>query len=132
MTDEPVGGPDTAGTPRVLCDTASLASGVPRATGALWRLDEPGRQLDANLVHVPPRERIASHTEPDLDALLLVVSGEGTLETAEGSQSFAPGALVWLPHGTARSLAAGRDGMTYLTVHRRRAGMQIRTRRPAD
>ena len=33
---------------------------------------------------------------------------------------------MWLPHNSARSITAGRDGLTYLTVHRRRPGMQIR------
>jgi hypothetical protein len=37
------------------------------------------------------------------------------------------GAIVWLPRGSSRSLAAA-DDMTYLTIHQRRAGMQIRPR----
>jgi hypothetical protein len=36
--------------------------------------------------------------------------------------------VVWLPHGSTRGVTAGADGLAYLTVHRRRPGMQIRRR----
>ncbi|MFJ9417157.1 cupin domain-containing protein [Streptomyces sp. NPDC101227] len=120
--------PGGAQVPRILCDTTSLAAAASAPAGALWRLTEPGRQLDANLVRIPPEGRIDTHTERDLDVLLLVVTGNGTLGTARNPQPLAPGSLVWLPHGAARSLTAGKDGMSYLTVHRRRPGMQIHPR----
>jgi hypothetical protein len=34
--------------------------------------------------------------------------------------------LLWLPHGSTRSITAGPQGLAYVTVHRRRPGMQIR------
>jgi quercetin dioxygenase-like cupin family protein len=92
----------------------------------LGRLAEPGRQLDANVVRLPTGQRVDTHAEPDLDVLLLVLSGGGTLGTAEGSRQLTEGTLLWLPHTSSRSLAAGEDGLCYLTVHRRRPGMQIR------
>jgi len=116
--------------PRVLCDTGELISRATTDAGALWRLAEPGRQLDANVVRLPPGQRVDTHAEPDLDVLLLVLSGDGTLGTAEGTRQLAEGTLLWLPHTSSRSLAAGEDGLCYLTVHRRRPGMQIR--RPVD
>ncbi|HEX6448793.1 MAG TPA: hypothetical protein VF060_04965 [Trebonia sp.] len=112
--------------PRVLCDTGELISRATTDAGALWRLAEPGRQLDANVVRLPPGQRVDTHTEPDLDVLLLVLSGDGTLGTAEGSRQLAEGTLLWLPHTSSRSLAAGEEGLCYLTVHRRRPGMRIR------
>lgn len=40
--------------PRLLCDTAELLSlGGDAPAGALWKLAEPGRQLDANVVRLP-------------------------------------------------------------------------------
>lgn len=129
MTDaETTPGTADAPAPRVLCNTESLTSADPAPPGALWRLAEPGRQLDANLIRIPPGGRIGTHTEPDLDVLLLVVAGDGTLGTAADPQSLAPGSLVWLPHGSARGLTAGSSGLSYVTVHRRRPGMQIGTR----
>lgn len=115
--------------PRRLCDVRDIAGQDPQSAGALWKLAEPGRQLDANLVHLPPGERVETHAEPDLDVLLLVVAGRATLTSPDtAAEELADGALVWLPHGSARSLAAGPEGLSYLTVHRRRPGMQIRRR----
>ncbi|MFJ6212536.1 cupin domain-containing protein [Streptomyces sp. NPDC092296] len=117
--------------PRALCDIAALAAGADEAAaGALWRLAESGRQLDANLVRLPPGHRVGTHTEPDLDVLLLVVSGGGTLTGGGEEQRLAPGGLLWLPHGSTRDLAAGPDGLAYLTVHPRRPGMRIRSAPP--
>jgi quercetin dioxygenase-like cupin family protein len=120
--------PADAPVPRVLCNTASLAAAGPASTGALWRLAETGRQLDANLIRVPPRTSIDAHAEPDLDVLLLVVAGDGTLGSAAGPSPLESGSLVWLPHGSVRSVAAGEGGLSYVTVHRRRPGMQIQGR----
>ncbi|MGW3093305.1 cupin domain-containing protein [Streptomyces sp. NPDC001102] len=111
--------------PAPLCDVDALATAS--ATGVLWKLTESGRQLDANLVRLGPGHHIAPHAEPDLDVLVLVVSGAGTLGAGvEGEPlPLAAGCLFWLPHGSTRSITAGDDGLAYLTVHRRRPGMRI-------
>lgn len=116
--------------PRILCDTAALAAAGGASAGALWRLAESGRQLDANVVHLPPGQRVDTHREPDLDVLLLVLAGHGTLTAPDGPHPLPAGTLTWLPHGSTRSLAAGAEGLTYLTVHRRRPGMRIQSRPP--
>lgn len=112
--------------PRVLCDTGELTSRDTEDAGALWRLAEPGRQLDSNVIRLPPGQQVDTHAEPDLDVLLLVLSGDGTLTTIEGTKRLTAGTLLWLPRTSSRSLAAGEGGLCYLTVHRRRPGMQIR------
>ncbi|MFJ1812530.1 MULTISPECIES: cupin domain-containing protein [unclassified Streptomyces] len=111
--------------PRVLFDTGTLAALGPASTGAVWRLAEPARQLDANIVRIPPDQRVEPHVEPDLDVVLLVVAGDGALITSDGPCSLTEGSLTWLPHGSTRGLVAGERGMSYLTVHRRRPGMRI-------
>ena len=110
---------------RILADVRELAGDSLLPSGARWKLDEPGRELDANLIHLPPGQRVETHTEPELDVLLVVVAGSGTVDTPDGSKSLADGNLVWLPRGSTRSIAAGKDGLSYLTVHRRRPGLQI-------
>lgn len=101
--------------------------------GALWRLAEPARQLDANLIRLPPGSEVPVHMEPDVDVLLLAVSGHGTLHTDTGPVALSAHSLAWLPHGSRRSLTAGPDGLAYVTVHRARTGMQIRPSvRPAQ
>jgi quercetin dioxygenase-like cupin family protein len=120
----------------VLCDSRELLArdgkgadgGDAARDGVLWKITEPGRQLDANLVRLAPDARVAHHAEPDLDVLLIVAEGGGALETPDtADQTLTAGTIVWLPHGSARSLRAGGDGLAYFTVHRRRPGMQIRT-----
>ncbi|MGI5354217.1 hypothetical protein ACQI4E_02720 [Streptomyces sp. CA-252508] len=120
MTANPVAG--------VLARMPEVTRDVPAdRSGALWRLAEDGRQLDANVVRLAAGTRVAVHVEPDLDVLLYVVDGTGRLDTAEGGQPVEAGCLVWLPHGSRRGMAAGPEGLAYLTVHRRRPGLSIGT-----
>ena len=114
--------------PTLVCDTAALIDALPDTAGVLWKLAESGRQLDANVVHQPAGRRVETHREPDLDVLLLVVSGDGILGVGDEDtpRRLDSGMLMWLPHTSTRSITAGPGGLTYLTVHRRRPGMQIR------
>ncbi len=113
--------------PRVLHDLQPiLADHTALPAGVVWRLAEGGRQLDANVLNLSAGQTIGTHAEPDLDVLLVIVSGTGTMGTETERLALAPGELVWLPRGSARSLTADADGLAYLTVHQRRPGMQIR------
>ncbi|MEU4392126.1 hypothetical protein [Kribbella sp. NPDC023855] len=114
---------------RVLADVHELVDDSTVPSGARWTLAEPGRQLDANLVHLPAGQRVDTHTEPDLDVVLIVVAGGGTAGTPDGELTLADGNIVWLPHGSTRNITAGNNGLSYLTVHRRRPGLQISKRR---
>ena len=126
---QPGGSHSGPASPRVLCDIRALSTSIPPPAGAVWKLAERGRQLDANLIHLPPRQHVDTHTEPDLDVLLLVLAGDGTLGATDGTLHLTGGILAWLPRGSTRSLTAGKDGLSYLTVHQRRPGMQIRSPR---
>jgi quercetin dioxygenase-like cupin family protein len=123
--------------PSLLARFGELLAGYPTddaaRRGALWRLAEPGRQLDANLLRLPPGAEVPAHAEPDLDVLLVGMGGAGELRDADGTvvAELGAGAAVWLPHGSRRSLAAGPDGVAYLTVHGRRPGMTIASGPPA-
>jgi uncharacterized protein (DUF2249 family)/quercetin dioxygenase-like cupin family protein len=119
--------PSTAPVPKLLCDARSLAEDLRSlSAGAVWKLAESDRQLDANLVHLPAGRQVDEHAEPALDVLFVVVSGSGVLESADGEKlSLAEGRVIWLPRGSRRSLSAGDEGLLYLTVHRRRPGMSI-------
>ncbi|MBN9101561.1 MULTISPECIES: hypothetical protein [unclassified Pseudonocardia] len=114
--------------PHVLHDLQPIvADHGAQPAGVVWRLDEVGRQLDANVLNLPAGRTIDTHTEPDLDVLLLILAGSGSLTTGAGNLDLVPGELVWLPVGSTRSLTAGLHGLAYVTVHRRRPGMQIRS-----
>ena len=118
--------------PRVLAELGQLLDRAgEHQGGALWRLAEPGRQLDANLVRLAPGAEVGAHAEPDLDVLLVVVEGSGELGVGHPGggtdrEPLTARAVVWLPRLSRRSLHAGPDGLVYLTVHRRRAGLSIK------
>ncbi|MFI0944207.1 cupin domain-containing protein [Streptomyces sp. NPDC021020] len=126
---EPPSGAETERA-RVLGDARAAAGGAGESGGVVWKLSEPGRQLDANVVRLAPGARVAPHVESDLDVLVLVLGGSGELAGGDAPEPLAEGSLAWLPHGARRSLTAGGAGLTYLTVHRRRPGMTIGHRPP--
>lgn len=116
--------------PRVLTDTLALAAAHDAdASGAVFRLTMGNRDLDSNVIALPPGETIGDHVGPDLDVLLHVIAGGGTLATEAGKVTLAPGALVWLPRRSRRQFEAGPDGLRYLSVHQRKPGLGLTRRR---
>jgi len=96
-------------------------------SGAIWSLRHGG-DLDANVVWLRPDDTIDEHVNDDVDVLLVVWSGEGELTSDGRSVALRPGVVVQIERGARRRVVAGTDGVTYLSVHRRRDGLTI-TRR---
>lgn len=113
--------------PRILVNTCELTAGTGQAdvTGAAWKLQVRERDLDANVIALPPGGSIDSHIGPDLDVLIHVLAGSGQLTTERGVLDLEPGALVWLPRRARRQFGAGPDGLRYLTVHQRRQALVL-------
>ncbi|MEE1617210.1 cupin domain-containing protein [Brachybacterium sp. J153] len=93
--------------------------------GAVWSLTGHERELDANLIRLPAGDEIPAHLGAEVDTLIHVVRGSGTLVTDDGEEELAPGDLALLPRRTRRGFRAGADGLEYLTVHRRRQALRI-------
>jgi uncharacterized protein (DUF2249 family)/quercetin dioxygenase-like cupin family protein len=117
--------------PRVLVNTRDLAASPPDTAGAVWKLEARRRDLDSNVVALPPQGRIDAHAGPELDVLIHVVSGAGELVTENGSLTLEPGAVVWLPRRSRREFRAGPEGLRYLTVHQRRQALVLMNPRTA-
>jgi uncharacterized protein (DUF2249 family)/quercetin dioxygenase-like cupin family protein len=111
--------------PRLLADTTSLTAAGSDTSGAVWKLETRERDLDANVIHLPPTGTIGRHAGPDLDVLVHVLAGSGDLTTEMGTLSLTPGALAWLPRRSHRQFTAGPEGLTYLTVHQRRQALTL-------
>lgn len=112
-------------------ETVDLGTLVDRpvegSSGAIWSLPHGG-DLDANVVRLRPGDAIGEHVNDDVDVLVVVWSGAGEL-TADGRPvPLRPGTVCRIDRGARRRIRAGADGMTYLSVHRRREGLTI-TRR---
>lgn len=102
-----------------------FAHGDTDASGAVWRLTPEERGLDANIIRLPAGDEIARHIGPDIDVLILVLEGSGTLETADGDIPLTADALVWLPPRSQRRFIAGPEGLRYFSVHRRKPPLSI-------
>lgn len=117
--------------PRVLMDSHSLNTDGADVSGAVWKLQMRERDLDSNVIVLPPRKIIESHVGPDIDVLVHVLAGEGQLITESGAVALSPGAIVWLPRRSQRGFLAGKRGLRYLTVHQRRQSLMLDTSRLA-
>jgi len=106
--------------PRVLVNTDDVASAQPEAGGNLWKLDLRERGLDSNIIALPPHGGIGAHTGAEVDVLVHVLAGSGTLTTEQTTVALRPGALLWMPRRSRRAIDAGPDGLRYLTVHQHR------------
>ena len=75
-----------AGLPRVLADLRqpSADGEAPDAAGAVWKLGMRQRDLDSNVIRLQPGATIDSHVGPDLDVMILVLSGGGQVGTELG------------------------------------------------
>ena len=113
--------------PRVLADTRQLAADgeAPDAAGAVWKLGMHQRDLDSNVIRLQPGATIDSHAGPDLDVIILVLSGGGQMGTELGTVDLHTAALAWLPRRSRRQISAGPQGLTYLTVHKRRQALAL-------
>lgn len=118
--------------PRVLGNTRDLLTGAtpdPEVAitlgGAVWKLESRQRQLDSNVIRLGSHDRIHPHNGPDQDVLLHILAGSGQVVSEGGTADLDEGCLTWLPRRSRRSIIAGPDGLSYLSVHVRRPGLSI-------
>lgn len=93
--------------------------------GVQWKLTDPARDLDANIVQLAPDAEIGVHIGAEVDVLLQILDGTGFLITESGSAALSAGDLLLLPRKSRRGFAAGPHGMRYLTVHQRRQSLTL-------
>ena len=92
--------------------------------GPLW--GEATDDLNITLLSWPPGQGPAEHVNAELDVALVIVSGSGTIVLDGEPAHVQAGQAVIVPKGSTRELAAGRQGIRYVSVHRRRGGLEIR------
>jgi quercetin dioxygenase-like cupin family protein len=92
-----------------------------------WTLPEPS-DLNANLVHLAAGSSMSEHVNTEVDVLLVVLSGAGTLRVDGRDAPLEAVAVAHVAKGSSRAVFAGDGGLSYLTVHRRRGHLQVKAR----
>ncbi|MGE5690950.1 MAG: cupin domain-containing protein [Pseudomonadota bacterium] len=104
-----------------MAEVVHLLEGTGR--GPVWGTESD--DLNATLLAWPAGEANPEHVNPERDVLLVVVDGTGAVEVDGEAHAVAAGDAVLVPKGRRRRVVAGADGIRYLTVHRRRGGLQV-------
>lgn len=116
----------TTALPRVVAETSTLFEKPGYdAVGSIWQLEPGARDLDANIIALPPNDEIGEHIGPDLDVLILMLKGSGELQTELNVILLQQGTLLWLPRKSQRRFIAGPQGLQYFTVHQRKPTLNI-------
>jgi mannose-6-phosphate isomerase-like protein (cupin superfamily) len=90
--------------------------------GPVW--GAASEDINATKLVWPAGEGPAEHVA-DRDVLYAVLEGAVTLTVGGDPSELAAGDALIVGKGESRSLTAGPGGVTYLTAHRRRGGLQI-------
>jgi quercetin dioxygenase-like cupin family protein len=91
--------------------------------GPVWGAET--EELNATKLVWPAGKQIAEHVA-DRDVAYVVLTGLLTLTVDDVAHELAAGDVLIVESGARRGLAAGGTGVEYVTVHRRRGGLQIR------
>ena len=99
-----------------------LLAGVGR--GPVW--GDATEELNVTLLAWPAGEGPTTHVNDERDVVIVVAEGAARVVLDGVTHHVRPGHVVVVPRGASRALTAGPDGVRYLSVHRRRGGLQIR------
>lgn len=98
------------------------------ASGAIWSMPHGG-DLDANLIRLNGGDAIDEHVNTEVDVLVIVWDGTGELSVDHRTIVLRHGIVVLIPRGLRRTIRAGTDGVSYLSIHRRRDPLTVGRRR---
>ncbi len=88
------------------------------ASGVCWSVESD--DLDCNLVTWRGGEFVAEHVNAEVDVLFVILSGKGRLSVNGEWTDLVPGTVNLVIKNSVRSIAAGEEGIAYLSVHKRR------------
>lgn len=91
-------------------------------SGVVWGLASD--QLNANLVKLDAGSSMPAHVNDEVDVLLVIQSGEGSVLIDSATHALAAEHVVLVPRGAARSIHASSQ-LVYYSIHQRRRGPAI-------
>jgi quercetin dioxygenase-like cupin family protein len=95
-----------------------------RRAGVLWSLTQ-SHDLNANLVRFASGGGVGEHVNDEVDVLILGVSGMGAISIDGEERPLVSSVVALVPKGVRQSIRSDSDDFAYLTVHRRRAPLNI-------
>jgi quercetin dioxygenase-like cupin family protein len=96
---------------------------APLGRGPLWGTET--EDLNATLLAWPNGDGPDEHVNGECDVILLVLAGAAVVTIEDEPHAIHAGEALIIEKGLTRSISAGRDGVRYLSIHRRRAPLQI-------
>jgi quercetin dioxygenase-like cupin family protein len=96
---------------------------APKGNGPIWGVES--EELNATLLSWRAGAGPPEHVNGERDVLVVVLAGSATLSTDEDERELAVGEVTIIAKGQRRKISAGRNGVRYLSVHRRRAPLLI-------
>ena len=91
--------------------------------GPVW--GDATDELNLTLLSWPAGEGPTEHVNDERDVVVVVIDGEGTALLDGVQHDLRRGHAVIVPIGVNRAITAGPSGLRYLSIHRRRGGLQI-------
>lgn len=103
-----------------LIDLLAL-SHVAQGNGPLWgcALDD----LNLTLLSWDKHGHVAPHINNEVDVVFISVEGSGEITLGEQIFTLSPGQALLIPKGSQRSIRSLSNKFSYLSIHRRRAGL---------
>jgi quercetin dioxygenase-like cupin family protein len=96
---------------------------APLGRGPLWGSDTD--DLNATLLAWVAGDGPPEHVNGERDVLVLVLAGSACVTIDSTPHEMHAGDVVIVKKGLSRRITAGAEGVRYLSVHRRRAPLQI-------
>jgi quercetin dioxygenase-like cupin family protein len=97
--------------------------------GPVWGTQS--EDLNATLLVWGADHQTPRHVNEERDVLVVVLAGSAKVTVGSRSDTVRSGQALLIPKGEPRELAAGGEGVRYLSVHRRRPPLQIAPAPPA-
>ncbi len=91
------------------------------ANGAVWSLTSA--DLNMNVVVIAANAPIQRHLNREVDVVVIAVEGEGIVRVDEEEFRLGPQEILVIPKGSWRSIQPAGSSFSYMTIHRRRAGL---------
>ena len=104
-------------------DVVSLWAAESAAAGRRIAWTHAGEDLNVNLVILAVNERVDEHVNSEVDVLIAGMGGDGVVTVDGTDHPLSADHLLIVPKGSRRSIPPRGGPLTYLTCHRRRAGL---------